>query len=189
MRVCSTPKTNSRGSECLHHAPKHASVLRIPRFLCLSLEPDKHDLGTYVSRERSFLRHAGPSTGHRRHQPFKPDFCCDDRTTQRQALRCRYAPYTHCLESRMTSGIGKAPLGFLNPWLYKNAGMLNDIKDGEFRTLFPISPILTCRSRFHDRRHVWQGYRLQGWLWLGPCAQLLSRSHRAHADAVMLFFR
>jgi hypothetical protein len=32
---------------------------------------------------------------------------------------------------RLISGIGKAPLGFLNPWLYKNAGMLNDIKDGE----------------------------------------------------------
>jgi tripeptidyl-peptidase-1 len=53
--------------------------------------------------------------------------------------------------SRLTSGIGKAPLGFLNPWLYKNAGMLNDIKDGEFLTCFPISPILNARSRFHDR--------------------------------------
>jgi tripeptidyl-peptidase-1 len=38
--------------------------------------------------------------------------------------------------SRLTSGIGKAPLGFLNLWLYKNAGMLNDIKDGELLPRF-----------------------------------------------------
>jgi hypothetical protein len=58
MRVCSTPRTNSRGCKCLRHAPKHASVLRIPRFHCLSLKPDKHDLGKYVFRVVTSITHS-----------------------------------------------------------------------------------------------------------------------------------
>jgi tripeptidyl-peptidase-1 len=44
-----------------------------------------------------------------------------------------------CLHRRLLLTLcpGKPPLGFLNPWLYKNAGMLNDIQDGE-HTFFHI---------------------------------------------------
>jgi hypothetical protein len=65
MRVCSTPKTNNQSSKRLRQTPRHASVLRISRFDCLSLEPDKQDLGEYVSRVVISIKHSAVTSSRR----------------------------------------------------------------------------------------------------------------------------